>query len=1500
MARIQMGSGGPSTGYPRLTFAGNCDAEINGGVTSKVSLGRLRGGMAASISKMDSGDSAVYSWTLSPFTDTIYLRCYVRVRGEYPSAGGSTFLGVKNSIEGSDAGCFYIESDGTIYGISQGNAGSSTEMGHTTAGLTLGQWHRVNIQVNMDSRVALTIDGAAYPADDTDGPTGFVATSGGRLSGVTTGFGYATATVSQLGIHKVAGTFHPMNGGQIDITDLVVDGASDPDAGAVSLLHISGQGTYAEWTDGAAWERVIRAQPEVDGTAAPTALLNTILDAKTSFTVEPFTNRMPAGATIKSIRVCARGGMPRADWKWLLRKSAADTESPLQAAQGTNAQWKGISGLTNGWDPDIALTPADSIEIGLIDGPSGAGTATLTIMCLVVDWEGADPTYSSENEDIEIATGTYVGNATQQDVSVGFKATFLVVKPISANNRGAIWHRGMGEDGEWSMHGQNNGANVACFQRVYATGFTVKGASGSNPGINDSGVTYGWIAVKDNAQRMIATTSRCINPGANALDDYDWDLPDSGFIPEAAILSGQRVITSGSNRIVYRGPDHAGDSSTALDTVNAAAADYIQSMGTGTIQLGSGSVGNLSPDDRHALAVFRTTEFTQETLLVMGRYTGDGSGSRVIPFTVIADPALLIVVPTNTAARVYRFYNDGQGTTSRYWNSSSSDTTSITAFATPNEFTVDSALNANAVDYDFIVFGSGTDLAVLSEIAVPREGFIGLTWVEFFDATDAVHVWGKVVLPDPDNYYHGFKDDRIEKWGSIRRGLSDRLGHYDSATFSWTANDKDRAIRALLAHPETKFFPGAPVTVRMIDDPSRRQLLTPRTMFKGVVDGYKPLADLFFDFRAIDPISKRFSLQDGLTLPQQRVDLADFPQADDKLLHQSAGTDSTIGAVGRGVPIIYGEMSDEDLVTFVIPIARPDVDSDPDFKQPAQHANDISGAGTLDGWILGYVLPYDSGTNTLGRIIALSAGTFDNDRAVSFRWETGHARTTAYWLFAADAGDFNPFGSKGSATFVRRKIHNLVEDHPGTDRPFQEIFTGPADGDDWIDISLGTTTVIEDRGKGQVKPIYVGDYTIGGVVYKGALICGHAVKRLVAGYMNDKRVDLSTDTDWLTPNRAAAWAAAGFTTSYTDINGRRYTIVYLTGTPGEILAGTVAPAAGSPGIMFNVDGVEDVGDGTGALITDGLDQYKHFMKNFVLASYQGGDWPAAAPVFDDDAELAMIDEASFDAAKMTATTRLSGGYPGAWIIGANGERRVVRDVLARLNTSFDVDCYFNRKTQFAVSMEAENIASINDATILDDTLDIFARTFSVEDRLNEHYNVMPFFYAHDYSAHAPDGWSSKGEYSDASSIENYRQTKRSPDIFLWCVRDQAVAEDVAQRRLRRTKNPPRYVRWTVGLQGLNHEIGDIVRLTHHEGVGAAGWSTNPVRITRHEVDPDEYTVTIEGYDLSLLFTTAFILGDRDVLPNLWTAASVLQRQYGYLADRATGLFSDDANGKRLI
>jgi hypothetical protein len=769
--------------------------------------------------------------------------------------------------------------------------------------------------------------------------------------------------------------------------------------------------------------------------------------------------------------------------------------------------------------------------------------------------------------------------------------------------------------------------------------------------------------------------------------------------------------------------------------------------------------------------------------------------------------------------------------------------------------------------------------------------------------------WSSVALPDPLGYYGGFKEPRVVQWGRIVRALSEiRSGQLEGMEFTVTLSDQDRAIRTLLSQKTTKYFVNRPLVVRMIDDERRREQDVPRTVMRGLISAYQPQPQLQFQMTAQDVMSRKFAqAQGGVTIPKRVVTLEHFPNCNQIVpnFEPGGGIPQTIGARGKGVPIIYGRVSDQKLSTIIDPVATvPPFDPDPAFEQGAQFANDIAG-GVLNGGVGGYVLPYRAGM--VGRIRGYFAGTVDYNRSVSFRWKPVDG-AEKYVLFVSDGGGWVPgYPPPPYMTFGRMLEHDLTQEFPDdAEAPFQLVFGSPTEGVDIMTPAPGGSSHVVDEGKGQIKPIYVGDADFAGVTWRVGLVCGHAIKGILGGYLNDVAVDLTTNPEWLTPVNWAWWTSmAGsfgwdWSKPYLDIGGHRYTLIFLRGLAGDTFAGVVSPAEGSPGITLNIDGIETEGDGTGTLITSIHQQYKHLMKNWVLGNYTSGPW-LPAPLYPDSDDMPQLDEASFNLVNSIALERLDTGYIGAGVVGLDGEVLGVRDLIAQWNQSADTDCGFNRHGQFFVTT-IPNLGALS-GVLLTDVHDVHKDSFQIVDDLSSHFNNMPWSYEREYSGRATaehsNNFRQTGEMSDDESIVNYEARLRAPEVVLEYVRDEATAMDIVQRRLLRMKDPPRHATFAMGLEGANLELGQVINLTHYGGVGPSGWVGQPIRINRHEFDPHTMTTVLTCEDMRPFLATNFILGDETVLPPLWPAAEAIQRFYGYLADEDTGTFSDGEPGKRL-
>jgi len=415
------------------------------------------------------------------------------------------------------------------------------------------------------------------------------------------------------------------------------------------------------------------------------------------------------------------------------------------------------------------------------------------------------------------------------------------------------------------------------------------------------------------------------------------------------------------------------------------------------------------------------------------------------------------------------------------------------------------------------------------------------------------------------------------------------------------------------------------------------------------------------------------------------------------------------------------------------------------------------------------------------------------------------------------------------------------------------------------DDNYTTTPVTMPRGDlitasaaGQVEAIYVGRGSYGTTPQplSALLVARHACARVGNIYVPSTTADVDGETrdtfakvedaefgvTWFAPDHPG-WI---YPTKYVEINGRWFTLIFT----------TIEPVPDR--VFVDVDGVEAVGDGTGALLRSIVDQRLHFMVNFVAPDppwAMGGYLTAASTVFPQQATIPLVDAASHATVKAQLAARLGGiDYEGATIIGAGGEFVTAVDALARFQISGDFEQTFNSQGQDSVSCEP--ITEATDLPTITDVLSVKDGTFNLVDQVQSgFFNILPFVHSRDYTGRENGGWYGKGEVRADDSIVNYDQEREAPTFELHACRGntpvgRATVLDVMARKLARYQDPRRTGTLQMPFSGLNFEPGVAAAIHHIEGVGPAGWTGRAVRILRHEVDPSTGIVRLDFYDLT--------------------------------------------------
>jgi hypothetical protein len=462
----------------------------------------------------------------------------------------------------------------------------------------------------------------------------------------------------------------------------------------------------------------------------------------------------------------------------------------------------------------------------------------------------------------------------------------------------------------------------------------------------------------------------------------------------------------------------------------------------------------------------------------------------------------------------------------------------------------------------------------------------------------------------------------------------------------------------------------------------------------------------------------------------------------------------------------------------------------------------------------------------------------------------------------------------------------ILSDHP---IPFRKIGDGPLSLFDEVYESLDREApepqiygihrrTVEDAPSPQgfeYVPTYLGTRTLSSGQYHVWLVAGHAcadiadVLTVVGGVGSPSAVHTSVVGDegaiWLIPHFAGFLAEFG--ALYEDLRSdtfgidRRYTLLY--GKVGE--TDPEAVVAGDVTLVVHVEGVEPSGDGTGTVITDRFEQYKHWLVNYVAnfgaASYMSGAW-LTNPTWDVfGVAKTVIDEASFDACAAIAAGRLpvmaidqdyAAGYIGAAIIGArSGDRSSVKRWIADWNRSCQVQFGVNHYGQIVVFMLHPTEAIKGNAPLYTDNYEILEGSFRPTFGWSEKVNRVPF--KTDYH-HETGVWRTVGVAESPDAILNYNKAISSEDREYPFAPGITMANHLAVLESRIRKHPPTHVvlEATIGPDYNNEslgylDLGDYIRYRHY-GAIAEEFEERLALIVRHQVQAGRRVVQIEAFD----------------------------------------------------
>jgi hypothetical protein len=289
----------------------------------------------------------------------------------------------------------------------------------------------------------------------------------------------------------------------------------------------------------------------------------------------------------------------------------------------------------------------------------------------------------------------------------------------------------------------------------------------------------------------------------------------------------------------------------------------------------------------------------------------------------------------------------------------------------------------------------------------------------------------------------------------------------------------------------------------------------------------------------------------------------------------------------------------------------------------------------------------------------------------------------------------------------------------------------------------------------------------------------------------------------------------------------RWTLVYALGPIGFDLA------QGTTVMRANIDGVEDIGDGTGTLLTDYSDQIGHLLDNYILPTtpYAGNVWATSVPAWGDGTLKRHL--ASFAAAKTEATA--NGIGTGGWGI-TTADR--VPEVLARAMVTSDGFYGPSREGAIIYGIEDPFSGTPNPVESYDETNDIEDRSLEWEDTVSRNwfYNQERFACIPTYSYDGEVTYRLEGVSDDTDSQTAYGLLPAAVFIGFIGARSEAAGADLSHRRIVRSRQPPRPATFKTGLPAALREVGDIIAITTTEGADVTGWAAKLMMIQNISMD----------------------------------------------------------------
>lgn len=703
-------------------------------------------------------------------------------------------------------------------------------------------------------------------------------------------------------------------------------------------------------------------------------------------------------------------------------------------------------------------------------------------------------------------------------------------------------------------------------------------------------------------------------------------------------------------------------------------------------------------------------------------------------------------------------------------------------------------------------------------------------------------------------------------YSTISRALSDWRGNIEAAVFSWEEEDSDGVGRQLaaelgrtaLAHPE--------VSVMLLSEAGRKASLTPRIIQRGYLsrsphpqpnrkaayESVDALGSKFYRFDPEAPLQSEYITREDLTVAGVYKTPADIIGKPYNII---IGEHSTVGSTTKcGDPADIGMIPPDYIGRCVYPLNSGSI-TETDFgtvPPPVLTSATVVGAGGSETYYYAVTMILPDGTETAMSNIMTVTGAppvseLELGNHIALTWDAPSGWATQYATYIAEGVHFRVLGRShnppttyldmGFQTTTGGYYNDGGHDGSRTDIDVEKR---------WV--SACGTTIIVTTTDGTILP----DKTAWGV-----FVVALGAVTLLKIYGSDlaetdqMRVALDDDDANVVSPLSAAWPHAE---PYVELNGVRVTLFYARGAILQAhLDGTVT---------FAVDccGVEDVGDGSGDPITEAANGLQWLISEIALNHYKTGAYGTLATY----ADGASIIKTTAFAAMQLATVGFIGGR-GYQMHLAITEKVTLSEVIGWWCETFTAHIGITQQGQIAVHV-VDVTASAATARHMRQRIEIDGPLPEPEIAEDEVENRCKFRFDWD-----PDRQKYRVEQIKIEDFPSQAMygVKDVEEEFLGlrCTRDETTARHSMGRRIRLNKTAPIYQPIPVGMIGYEENLGDLLRVTHEDGLGSAGYTEAPFFIVRQELE-------LNGPQERVVLTARYV-GDNLVTPV--TGATAQQR-----------------------